>query len=349
MSISTSMITVSYNYNFKNETPIDSREFETWPSAIAYYGSDWDNVEYINCDHCDLDYLPVLPKNLRILYCNNNKLIELPELPPNIRCVYCSNNKITSFPVLHEGIISYHGSGNNYKKIDGLPKSLIALSISNLNIEYIQDLSGLTNLIFLQINNSGLTVMPYLPNSLKFLLCRNNMLTELVNLPKTLKMIRAENNLLAKLELPDDIESLHVVGNQLKTMPPIPKCIKYLAFGDNPLINPIRIYETRIIVRGCHFMEYKTGKCVLSYGNEPYTREIDKLKIQRTYFVNELKQCLKKNINFKKPRSKYGKKRRAKTRAMKAFRVADGKIVSKYMKHIREIDNIYNSLIQKGI
>lgn len=242
--------------------------FETFDEVIAFYGIWYDDIKEIYCNGCNLNELPTMPKKLEKLFCCRNNLVDLPPMP-SLKNLYCSDNKFISMPQLPDGLVTYSGeTGDGI--IENLPKSLESLSISG-PIDYIQDLTELTNLHFLQVNDCGLTDMPGLPDSLEFLICSDNMLTELINLPSGLEKLYARNNSIGELNVPENIKSLDIFENQLTSLPTIPATVKHLAFGNNPYANPILVPETEVIVNHFHHLEYNTGKYILSCGNESDT------------------------------------------------------------------------------
>ena len=280
----TGMIEVSYYHTYpEKDQEGNTKYFKTFDEVKTYYGEYYDQITFIFCNECDLTELPELPSNLVTLYCCWNELKVLPKLPSTLRDLYCAHNEFTSFPELPEGLTSYNGGDNNYGRIENLPMSLTSLTICNSKIEYIPDLSEYTNLTTFHCSNCGLVKLPELPLSLNLLICDGNKLTSLLNLPSGLGTIYAYGNQLVEFMFPDSIDSMDISNNQLTTIPPIPKSLNVFAFKGNPLKEPCRIYDTKIIINGFHHFKYSSGNKILSFGNEPDTDTITKLNVYKKY------------------------------------------------------------------
>ena len=102
--------------------------------------------------------------------------------------------------------------------------SAITLTINANNA--ITDISGVQyfdNLDTLNINNSSITKLPLLPNTLTFLNCQLNQLDTISNLPPNLSMLFCQTNLIAHIDnLPANLLELHCDYNQLSSLPALP-------------------------------------------------------------------------------------------------------------------------------
>lgn len=328
-----------------------TKYFKTFDDVKAYYGDQYNDIQFIFCAECDLDELPELPTSLHTLYCGMNNLSKLPELPSSLRYLYCNDNNFSWFPKLPEGLLGYNGGNNYYDVVKNLPSTLTSLSIPNSIVWQIQDMSMLENLSFLNVSDCDLGELPKLPDSVEMLISTNNNLTHLTNLPSSLHTLYARDNKLIEVQFPDKINTIDVYNNALWTLPPISNSVEFLAFGKNPLTKPVRIYETEVITNHFYHLKYNTGMKILSYGNGQDTNGVQNWIAWKKHAINGLKRKECKLISkFVSPRKhKHNSGDRSSVR--KAKKVANKKNrnirleIYQLRKEISEIETHYDEKI----
>jgi Leucine-rich repeat (LRR) protein len=84
-------------------------------------------LEYLDCSHNKLSFIPDLPITLDCLICSNNKIDYIQILPPYLRTLVCSYNQIRSFEDIvgfPESISYFDCSYNLIEKIPELPPTI---------------------------------------------------------------------------------------------------------------------------------------------------------------------------------------------------------------------------------
>lgn len=150
-----------------------------------------------------LTSLPRYPGSLEKLDISHNKLNLLPALPPGLKMLDVSNNAFTRLPILPAGMTTLDASNNHLTTLPNLPRSLITLIVENNLLSKIPALP--VGLLELNVNKNSLTSLPALPRALATLKCNE-------------KVIR---------DLPEDLASLHIVGNAKGRITKWEMCINY--------------------------------------------------------------------------------------------------------------------------
>jgi Leucine-rich repeat (LRR) protein len=84
-------------------------------------------LEYLDCSHNKLSFIPDLPITLDCLICSNNKIDYIQVLPPYLRTLVCSYNQIRSFEDIvgfPQSISYFDCSYNLIEKIPELPPTI---------------------------------------------------------------------------------------------------------------------------------------------------------------------------------------------------------------------------------
>lgn len=87
----------------------------------------------LDLSYMDLDVLPKIPSDVKVLQCSGNNLTQLPELPRGLTHLYCSHNQLTSLPdPLPEGLLALYCCGNQLTYLpDKLPPNLLIFICEN--------------------------------------------------------------------------------------------------------------------------------------------------------------------------------------------------------------------------
>jgi hypothetical protein len=183
-----------------------------------YFKSLPDDIEEININNRNLNYIPTLErfKRLKIFNCSFNLITNLPDLPNTLIFLNCGYNQLTFLPRLPCALEHLYCSNNLLNSLPLLPLSLKVLYCSH---------------------NRLLSCLPNLSqNKLEKIYCYQNHLSNLPNLPKTLKELYCEYNQLTSLpDLPSALEILSCFNNRLNTLPILPKLLNKLYCIDNDL------------------------------------------------------------------------------------------------------------------
>lgn len=165
-----------------------------------------ESLEYLDCSYCKLFKLPNIPHNLKYLDCKFNNLLKLPVLPDSLQVLNCSFNIINKLPVLPDNLCYINISYNYINHIDKLPSELI------------------------------------------YFMCNVNKLSNLDNIYNCKKLIslNCSSNKINTLQLPDTIERLIIVKNNIDTIPVLPDTIKLLDISNNKMINEIKLFPLSI-------------------------------------------------------------------------------------------------------
>ncbi|MDE0689658.1 MAG: leucine-rich repeat domain-containing protein [Candidatus Poribacteria bacterium] len=139
--------------------------------------------------------------NLTSLSLNNNSITAIPtSLPASLTILYLSHNSIAAIPT-------------------SLPTSLTNLYLNNNSVSAIPNLSGLTNLIYLDLAHNSITAIPTnLPTSLTNLHLSNNRITEIPDLFGTsLTDLYLNDNSITTIptNLPTSLTILYLAGNSI--------------------------------------------------------------------------------------------------------------------------------------
>ncbi len=90
-----------------------------------------DEDEILDLGGLELDELPPLPENLRILNCADNRLTFLPDLPTNLTFLNCSWNDLDHLPFLPESLRTLICQHNMFRTLPRLPRNLLRLNCRN--------------------------------------------------------------------------------------------------------------------------------------------------------------------------------------------------------------------------
>ena len=82
-------------------------------------------ITELNCEGCDLEYLPYLPETLIRLYFSCNKITEIPNIPKHLREICCDDNNIIDIEKYDLSHIGYISIANQSPKIMTLPLVII--------------------------------------------------------------------------------------------------------------------------------------------------------------------------------------------------------------------------------
>lgn len=188
-------------------------------------------LQNLNCNNNNLQYIELLSSSLLFLSCKNNKLTSLPVLPDKIRVVYADNNLISSVVSLPDSLNVFSIAVNNLASLPALPDSVYSLDCSYNQLSNLPLLPG--NLLGLDCSNNQINSL-VLPALLQSLICNNNLLSALPTLPLDLKSLNCEFNQITSLPaLPSQLNYLYCGHNQLTLLPAIPSTLKYLYCSDN--------------------------------------------------------------------------------------------------------------------
>ena len=155
-------VDIKLDNNYKNR--LDYRIFREINGLDCYQ-----LISYIDCSKCDLDELPVLPKNLEYLICSNNNLTEISELPSSLKELICYKNKITKLPDIPEHVELMMCFHNYITEMPKLPDTLKLLTINQNKITELPE-SWPKELENLNLEFNPISHFPKnLPDSLKIL------------------------------------------------------------------------------------------------------------------------------------------------------------------------------------
>lgn len=153
------MLDVAFNkdYNiYGSNTSYKSFEDLKERQAVLY-----DTIRYLNCNDCNLNKLPKLPRSLEVLVCNNNNLTELPILPYGLKELYCIRNKLTKLPDLPDQLTALWCQFNKLKSLPELPDTLYTLVCDcNKLTEFPVVPIGVQTL---HCSYNNIKVLPYIP------------------------------------------------------------------------------------------------------------------------------------------------------------------------------------------
>lgn len=200
---------------------------------------------------------------------SNVALDELPKLPPNIVTLNASNNYITAIAVgvlpksltevdlsknyikdsgdlsLPDSITKLNLHDNRISEINwtNLPISLIELDLSNNLIEKLSDLSYFDSLTDLHLDHNSIDKIDpkYLPPNVELLdLSENNFKGQFTvkDYPKSINVLHVSDNQITYIDCLDKLENLgtlDVSNNMLKSPPTLPKNLIALYISDNPI------------------------------------------------------------------------------------------------------------------
>ena len=120
--------------------------------------------------------------------------------------------------------------------LNSLSEDISELSICNMGIRLLPDLTRFKNLKKLYCYNNHLPSLPTLPPKLEELGCCGNNLTVLPTLPQYLTTLDCSSNKLTVLPtLPPKLEELGCCGNKLTVLPTLPQNLIRLFCSDNNL------------------------------------------------------------------------------------------------------------------
>jgi len=81
-------------------------------------------TKILDVSSMNLETLPPLQSDLKVLYCRNNKLTNLPKLPKSLETLDCALNSITSLPQLPGSLIDFDCRAN---KLKILPRPILKI------------------------------------------------------------------------------------------------------------------------------------------------------------------------------------------------------------------------------
>jgi len=183
----------------------------------------------------DISYFPNSLEYLEINSCTS--LFDLPDLPqPNMTSFSRDDTPQLPLQVLSTTLNHYYVSGCGLTEIPDLPDFLMTLDISDNelgNQETLLDISDF--LTRLNINNTGMSVLPELPSTLTTLQVAMNQISELPPLPENLETLDIYENPIMVLNLPTSIVNLWAFDCELEQINPnyLPNCVQYLVSLNN--------------------------------------------------------------------------------------------------------------------
>jgi len=163
--------------------------------------NDKTKIKDIHISYSDFLELPDLSEfiNLESLIITNNKLKKLSDLSKciNLKYLYFTNNKLEELPDLSNllNLCRLYCNDNKLSKLTNLPINLKILSCENNNITEL-NLSGLTQLEYLNISNNNIYLLPNLDiyNNLTEIYCNyNNLLSLPISILKCKKLYYYKN------------------------------------------------------------------------------------------------------------------------------------------------------------
>lgn len=183
---------------------------------------------------------PDYPASLKELDVNFNRITSLPDFPATLTSIYLNGNKLKNFrglprtatllelgdnPVDSDKIPDFSQFRNlntlglqklGLKKFPSVPPTLHTLYVDSNPLRQIPDLTRLNQLRVLAIDDTKITQLPPLPQTLTELCARDNKISSLPPLPSSLKtLLISLNKLTVVEELPSSLEEVDLCHNKL--------------------------------------------------------------------------------------------------------------------------------------
>lgn len=183
--------------------------------------------------------------NLFLLKAGNNLITNLPDLSQQSSCVNLSlwNNMLTSLSAnqLPPNLLILDVSSNtSLTTIAPLPLTLYSFKAGNcpnLTVPFLH-----TGLELIDLQNSNLTSIPTLPNTVETLFLSNNPLTNipLGSLPNSVKDLAIGNCNLSQLPvLPPNLDYLSCIQNNISSISNLPSSLTKLFASNNPSLTTV--------------------------------------------------------------------------------------------------------------
>jgi len=132
-----------------------------------------------------ISYFPI---NLIKIFIENSNISELPDLPKNLQELICFNGHINKIPKLPKSLKVLDIGNNNINKLSTINKNLKKLYIDNTNISELH-IPLDSKLTILNINNTHIKTINYLPDSLIEFSCKTSLIKNLPNIPINIKQL----------------------------------------------------------------------------------------------------------------------------------------------------------------
>ena len=223
-------------------------------------------IQILDISYSDVYSLDNLPPNLTILKSIDNNISAVSDLPNSLEVLKLKNNSIRNIDLKKYSNLKIVDISNNPLKTYEFPQSLVALTISSLNLN-INSFNYFDKLQYLNICDSLILGDFILPQSIihfvvtncdisniTFVIPPNIKKLELINcnlnklnfrLTEHLEFLDLSNNKLTEIPiLPDTLINMNISNNKLIQIPNIPRNMKILNIKNNPqlTLNEIKIY-----------------------------------------------------------------------------------------------------------
>jgi Leucine-rich repeat (LRR) protein len=114
----------------------------------------------------NLEYIPVIPEHVKILYLSHNKLTSLSELPLGLLELYIDNNLLIKLPELPNTLEILSCERNKLKQLPVFPESLIFLDCRYNYFEYEPIFQQECKIYYYPQENDIMEIEPYSKNIL---------------------------------------------------------------------------------------------------------------------------------------------------------------------------------------
>ncbi|OZI61638.1 NEL-type E3 ubiquitin ligase domain-containing protein [Bordetella genomosp. 11] len=193
----------------------------------------------IDLSHHDLDSVPPLPADVRVLIMSHNPVRDWSHLPERLSVLRAEGTRMTRLP-------------------SNLPAGLLELDVSG-NLLRTPALVFPPGLRRLDIGRNRLGSLPLLPASLRELISDGNHLRDLSGLPSELRLVDVSDNQIARLpaNLPAGLKVLYASRNRLAQLPGrLPATLEELDVSSNRLRELTRLPDTlRILDADTNLLE----------------------------------------------------------------------------------------------
>lgn len=164
------------------------------------------SLEYLDCSHNPILNLPSLPVNLKDLrykegicssvpplpssleqlnlsYCAF--LTSLPALPSTLKRLYVDHSSLTNLPSLPNNITDLNASYTFITEIQNVPDSIVYMGFKNTPLRYLPELYSKNKLLSLDVVNTDINCLPFLPDQIKNLYVSGSYISCLPNWPSS--------------------------------------------------------------------------------------------------------------------------------------------------------------------